>query len=224
MSEMQDYLDRHYCEAATIADRVGISLVELDELIDARLVPGPSYVVHLDKIISAAFGELPRGGAKPGRYFAPSERVWIRRARTCRARNEAEEVEAIFRTRISIALAAANREIFRLVDAFDDSGERLPGLDERLDEMWTAFLDGGYALCVVEADSEVRIVRKEILQEKLIALTDNGAKAACAELQADELSHLIDDYDAAAMPFAPAEYPRSSRKRLVDDLRVKSAH
>ncbi len=224
MSEMQDYLDRHYCESATIADHVGISLDELDELIDARLIPGPSYVVHSDKIISAAFGELPQGGAKPGRYFAPSERVWIERARTCRARNESEEVEATFRTRMSIALAAANRDIFRLADAFDDSGERLPGLNVRFDDMWAAFLDGVYALCVVEADSEERIVRKEILQEKLIALTDDGAKAASAELQADELSHLIDNYDAAAMPFAPAEYPRSSRKRLVDDLRVESAH
>ena len=32
---------------------------------------------------------------------------------------------------------------------------------------------------------------------------------------------LIDQYAQASMPFSPLEYARSSRKRLVDDLREK---
>lgn len=34
------------------------------------------------------------------------------------------------------------------------------------------------------------------------------------------MHELIDAYAAAAMPFSPIEYPRSSRKRLVENLRA----
>jgi hypothetical protein len=39
-----------------------------------------------------------------------------------------------------------------------------------------------------------------------------------------ELLQLIDDYAISSMPFSPAEYERSSRKRLVDDLRSAVAN
>lgn len=54
------------------------------------------------------------------------------------------------------------------------------------------------------------------------ALADHGVPAGEAEAKiAGWLLALIDDYAAAAMPFSPAEYARSSRKRLVDDLRPR---
>jgi hypothetical protein len=62
-------------------------------------------------------------------------------------------------------------------------------------------------------------VKKEMLQEKLTALTANGSDPHPAGFSKNELLQLIDDYASSAMPFSPAEYERSSRKRLVDDLR-----
>ena len=63
-----------------------------------------------------------------------------------------------------------------------------------------------------------------MLQEKLIALTANGSISAPAETSIKQLITLIDDYADSAMPFSPAEYERSSRKRLVDDLRLALAN
>ena len=53
------------------------------------------------------------------------------------------------------------------------------------------------------------------------ALRENGAIAAFTPALAARLRALIDDYGAAAMPFSPVEFARSSRKRLVDDLRAR---
>lgn len=58
-----------------------------------------------------------------------------------------------------------------------------------------------------------------MLQEKLTKLTANRSLASLADSSNEELIRLIDDYAESAMPFSPAEYERSSRKRLVDDLR-----
>lgn len=212
MTAMQAYLDRYYCEAAVVARDCGISIAEVERLVADGVVPKPSYTVFDDRIVSAAFGDLPNDGVVPGRYFAPSQCAWIERARDAAA-------EATFRECMTAALAKANRLIFRLRDAFDDAGKPTSGLDARLDAMWTHFISGVFGLCVAGADSEWVIARKEVLQEKLSELTDSGASVD--GLDRDDLSQLIDDYAAAAMPFAPAEYPRSSRKRLVDDLRSK---
>ena len=63
------------------------------------------------------------------------------------------------------------------------------------------------------------IARKEVLQEQLTAMTQNGARRAFDPAEIPALRQLIDDYAEASMPFSPIEYSRSSRKRLVDDLR-----
>ena len=62
-------------------------------------------------------------------------------------------------------------------------------------------------------------VYKEILQEKLSAITNNGSRVNYQNEDLAALKKLIDDYANSTMPFSPLEYPRSSRKRLVEDLR-----
>jgi hypothetical protein len=68
--------------------------------------------------------------------------------------------------------------------------------------------------------SAAAIAYKEILQEKLVALSENGKKLVYPVQQARAMQELIDAYAAAAMPFSPVAYPVSSRKRLVEDLRA----
>ena len=214
---MKDYLQSRYCTAEVIAARSGMSLAEFDRLVGDGVIPQPSYIILPDRAVSAVFGDLPTDGAAPGRYFAPSQAAWIARALDTGAGG----LEASFRDRMAEALAEADRSIFRLTDSFDEGGLRLPGLDARINDMWDSFVKGVFALCVVNGDCEAAIARKEILQEKLTALTAEGT--SIDGMPEEELERLIDDYAAAAMPFAPSEYARTSRKRLVDDLRLKLA-
>lgn len=69
--------------------------------------------------------------------------------------------------------------------------------------------------------AEAAIARKEILQEKLMALSDNGTRERFDASERRQLLRLIGAYARASMPFSPVEYPRSRRKRLVDDLRAR---
>lgn len=81
------------------------------------------------------------------------------------------------------------------------------------------FFNGTFGLCVADPSTGVGIARKEILQERLIDITANCSISFPANISKEELLALIDDYADSAMPFSPAEYERSSRKRLVDDFR-----
>ena len=126
---------------------------------------------------------------------------------------------------MQVALADLNATVWRLPDSFNESGLVIvAGLQARLESLWDHFLQGTFGLCVADPVSEAAIARKEVLQEKLIALSENGKKAAFSAAEAQPLLDLIDDYANSSMPFSPIEYPISSRKRLVEDLalRIKS--
>jgi hypothetical protein len=124
------------------------------------------------------------------------------------------------RNSLPAALTQLNATTWRLTDSFTEAGEILTaGMNTRLDSAWQYFLNGTFGLCVKNPESEFDSARKEILQEKLVAITENGSKSEFATADRNAVVSLINDYAAASMPFSPMEYPRSSRKRLVDDLR-----
>jgi len=230
MTELDTYLAQHYLNEAQLTAVAALGPGELEELIRGRLVPAPSYVVTDGGTVrSFVFGEMAAPGAMPGSYFHRSQAVWIARARSVAGAGgdaAAHDVEAVlkaqFTASFAAALAAFNLATWRLPDSFDDAGAPLAeGLRKRTDSAWTYFLNGTFGLCVANPVSEAHIAYKEVLQEKLVQLSDNGARTAFTADQARALAQLIADYAGAAMPFSPVEYPVSSRKRLVDDLRAR---
>jgi hypothetical protein len=122
------------------------------------------------------------------------------------------------------ALGELNLSVWRLRDSFADDGAVIAeGLAVRVDSMWEHFLWGTFGLCVANPASADEIARKEVLQEKLTVLSENGSKQHFTADEQPALLELIDAYSHAAMPFSPAEYPMCSRKRLVDDLLARLA-
>lgn len=227
MHPLDTYLDQHYLDAVQFATHCGIDPAELDALIAAQCVPAPSYVVSGGTTVhSAVFGALPAPGARNGHYFHPATATWVARAHQLRAdvgdAAVSAQMRCMFARRLRIALARCNRTLWRLPDSFGaDGSERSPGLERRLQAMWAHFLQGTYGLCVAVPSDEAAIARKEILQEKLMALSDNGTHERFDASERKQLLRLIGAYARASMPFSPVEYPRSSRKRLVDDLRAR---
>ncbi|MES2127914.1 MAG: DUF6058 family natural product biosynthesis protein [Pseudomonadota bacterium] len=219
MSTLDLYLASHFLNAEQTAAASAISVAELDALIDARCVPAPSYVVSASGTVSSfVFGEMAAPGSAPGRYFHRAQAVWIARARQLESEVRLRER---FTQQFGAALATLNLSTWRLRDAFDASGAPIAdGLRTRTDNAWKFFLNGTFGLCVANPIAEAQIAYKEVLQEKLTQLSDNGAKHAYDAAQVPLMAALIDAYAAAAMPFSPIDYARSSRKRLVEDLRI----
>jgi uncharacterized protein (DUF952 family) len=226
MSDLDHYLAKHYVNTTQFASLCGIEVDELRDLIGRELVPGPSYVVRAGELQSYVFGVMSAPGSTPGEYFHPAMATWVVRARhdlaTHGVDRARERVRAMFDREFTAAFRELNETVFRLDDAFDEDGQPLgPGLRRRLDSAWEHFVHGTFGLCVANPDSALNIARKEVLQEQLTAMTSNGAKQAFASHELPALTRLIDAYEAESMPFSPIEYPRSSRKRLVDDLRAR---
>lgn len=229
MNETDAYLRRHYWTAERLADACGMETAQLDALLDHGLVPAPSYVVRADgSLQSAAFGDFPEAGATPGRYFHPGTVAWVERAREVLADHDADaaraELEQRFRHNFAAALADLDRALARLPDSFDDQGApRAAGLEAHTADAWDAFREGIFGLCVADPTTERAIAIKEILQETLGARRQALAEDPAAPGGHADLPALIARYAEAAMPFSPLEYPRSSRRRLVEDFGAELA-
>lgn len=227
MNSLDTYLKDYYQTADQLATVCSISTDELGALVSERLVPHASYtILEGDKLISQAFGEIDVQNSTPGQYFHPGNAAWIVLAIETKKKMGSQqahrELKERFKKNFAIALQELDKGTFRLPDSFTESGEVLPkGLNLRTESAWGSFLKGIFSLCVADPSSERSIAHKEILQEALTELTDGGSKADFSAESRRHVIELIDQYAVAAMPFSPPEYPSSSRKRLVEDLKAK---
>lgn len=226
MTELDAYLAKHYLRAEQLAAAAALTVAQLDALIAQQLAPMPAYEVSEGRLRSFVFGDMAAPGAVAGRFFPPAQLAWISLARQTRAQGDIQQAQAQlqqqFAARYGAALAVLNLTTWRLPDCFDDTGAAIAdGLRARTDSAWRYFLNGTFSLCVANPVSEAHIATKEVLQEKLVQLSDNGSKTSYTAQELALLPALIDAYAAAAMPFSPVEYVKSSRKRLVEDLRAK---
>jgi hypothetical protein len=204
------YLQQHFINKSAFASLAGISIERLDELVAAQAVPGPTYTCDQNTVRSAAFGVIACEESLTGEYFRPQCARWARIAAQATHGSERAAVLAELTSELRAALQAC---------CDDDAA----AVESRIQGYLPHFWDGTFGLCVADPSSGAGIVRKEMLQERLTRLTTNGSNPSPAGVSQHELLRLIDDYAASAMPFSPAEYERSSRKRLVDDLRPIAA-
>ena len=202
---LSSYLERHFVDKATFAGLAGISVERLDQLVGMGAVPSPTYVCRDSTISSAVFGQTEINEPLQGEYFRPECLRWVRIAAHADSGKEREAVLGQLTEELEEALRAADVEP--------------SGIQSRIQNYLPNFWNGTFGLCVADPSTGAGIVTKELLQERLTSLTGNGRDPAPAGITKTGLLALIDDYAKAAMPFSPAEYARSSRKRLVDDLR-----
>jgi hypothetical protein len=202
---MEAYLRKYFADKNSFALLANISIDRLDQLIAAKAIPDATYVCDGISVRSAAFGSIPVVGAPTGEYFRPECVRWVEIANQAPSGSERNAVVAELTHEFGIVLKA--------------HGETQEMIESKIQSWLVHFFNGTFGLCIADPSTGAGIARKEMLQEKLTALTANGSLPSPAGCSKQALLELIDDYAHAAMPFSPAEYERSSRKRLVDDLR-----
>ena len=200
------YLRNHFVDKATFASLAGISINRLDQLTAAEAIPSATYICDGISVSSAVFGDTPINESLTGEYFRPECVRWVKIANQAPLGSERTAVLAELVKELSISL--------------EDHCNTKETIEAKIQGYLPYFFNGTFGLCVADPSTGAGIVRKEMLQEKLIELTANGSLPSPANFSKEELLTLIDDYADSAMPFSPAEYERSSRKRLVDDLRL----
>ncbi len=203
------YLQEHFVDKPTFALSAGISVDRLDQLIAAKAVPAATYTCDGVSVTSAAFGATAIQESLTGDHYRPECVRWAKIANDSLPGFE----QANVLTQLESELRAA------LLEHWQDPA----AVESKIQAYLPHFWNGTFGLCVADPSSGTGIARKEILQEELTAATEGCTNSSPAGVSNTELLLLIDNYADSAMPFSPAEYSRSSRKRLVDDLRQQLA-
>ena len=202
---LKTYLQKHFVDKPTFASLLGVTVERLDELIAAKAIPGPTYTCDGSSVRSAAFGAIRIEESLSGEYFRPECTRWAKIANQAAPGKERDAVLSELTNELKTGLRTYFKD---------------PTIVEgKIQNFLPYFLNGTFGLCAADPSTGTGIARKEILQERLTELTENGSNPSPPGVSKSELLRLIDDYAVSAMPFSPAEYARSSRKRLVDDLR-----
>jgi hypothetical protein len=220
---VRDYLERYFAPETAFASACGFDADGLRDLIAAGLAPAPSYVVADGHIASYVFGRTPTEDAPPGAWFARGSEAWVGRAQAAIAVSGREyagaRLHADFKRAYRDAMRAAHASEGAIPGfARDDGGFDDAAFECSFDAIWTHFLAGTFTLCVRDANDAPTICEKEVIQLRLVAATDNGAKRIYTATESSSIRALIARYLDASMPFSPAEYDRSSRRRLVADV------
>lgn len=206
---MRSYLDERFVGREAFCSHAGISPRRLDAILRAGAAPGPSYIGTGHSLWSAAFGLLPCDEPILGEYFRPECARWASLA--------AAAPEGMERTSSISVLAGELRDTLSM--HIQDPA----AVEDTVRGCLKAFADGTLGVCVADPSTGHGIAKKVLLQGKLSSLASDGELHLPSGLAEQDVLRLVDEYSAASMPFSPLEYPLSSRKRLVDDLRAAVA-
>jgi hypothetical protein len=191
------YLDTHFLTRAQLLDLAALGDAELGQLQRAGAVPRPSYRLALDLACDSFFGLHEEHVARE--YYARGTPAWIGAVRAA-----PDAAFACFAQRYRARLAQL--ELRSSAPKLND------GLDAHLRDEWQHFLSGTYGLCTRTGLPE-QIAEKEAAICVITELVEHGdsprLRAAVALLV------------RASSPFAPHERARSSRRRLVEDVRLR---
>ena len=222
---IERYLRERFLPADAFAQVCGIGEAELSQLVERGLAPRAAYETDGDTIRSFVFGTLPAPGISADRWFNPHSTHWVARAQRELVGHEGDAEAAA----IALQMRFRDNYLQALRDTHEAGGP-IPGLhdatghfdeaafDAQFPDIWRHFLAGTYGLCVAHPFDEAHIVAKEAAQARLTHLTSNGTRRDFDDGQKAAVRELIARYEVLSMPFSPAEYARSSRKRLVEDM------
>jgi len=207
-----------------LAQAVGISASDLNDLIAAECGPGAIYAFSTGYgWWSALAGHVDGHDGPPPpeaeRWFAPAAAWGFRRAILARRRGAsleeaARQNAALFAEEFVGALECLPEARFGFADCFDRNGIVGSVARARAAEEWAAWIGGGYAVCLRIFTGET-CVRKESLGACLKA---HIASPECHPMAADEALSMCERLAQLMLPFAPWQRPCGTPGVTIDRL------
>ncbi|BBN83708.1 hypothetical protein PA25_36930 [Pseudoalteromonas sp. A25] len=203
--QLLDYLNDNFISLSQLLSASGASEQELRLYQLNGMMPKASYVLNLHLSCNSFFGHHQE--QTECEYYAKGYLYWLG---IVQANADPEFIYQAFSQRYQQTLDALKAQGYQCND------EKLSTkLAEHIESEWQHFLSGSYGLCTRSGLPE-NIAAKELAIAQINELTRNE------NLGANELSALtkaVDLLDKASACFAPHERQRSSRHRLVDEVR-----
>jgi hypothetical protein len=202
------YLTEYFLAEEQLIAACAIDVEQLHALQSAGVAPAPAYKVTLNIACDSFFGGHEERAQR--QYFATGAVSWVNDVQGLDARGAFTLFANRYRARLD-ALKA---------DGYVCSSEKFnAGLDAHLEQEWRAFLEGTYGLCTRSGLPE-DIVAKELATAIINELT---GEQPFDQRQRPRLAAAVELLDRSCALFAPHERARSSRQRLVTQVRIDYA-
>ena len=206
--ELIRYLNDGFLTQEQLLAAAAIDQASFENLQQRNLMPRPSYTLNLDVSCNSIFG--PHREQLEVAYYARNYLAWIDLIRSLSSNEDAFQVfSARYKARLQDLFASGLTTHHEKVNA---------GLDAHIVEEWGHFLDGTYGLCTKSGLPD-DIAAKELAVLIVKEITEERYDKALSPAERDRLTAAVNLLDAASAPFAPHERLRSSRYRLVDQVR-----
>lgn len=205
--ELLTYLNKHFYTREQLLDIAKVSESQFDSFLSQGVMPCYSYKLEVSLTSDSFFGEHSEN--KSTEYFAKGYVAWLGLLQTLDNKNDAY---SIFVERYKNQLDDLAKEGFSSND-IKVNGE----IDSHIKEEWGHFINGIYGLCTKSGLPE-DIACKELA---ILIINTFANKEELNSSEEAELISAVNLLDSSSSLFAPHERIKSSRHRLINEVRRK---
>lgn len=199
------YLNDNFYTRQELLDVSKITELQFSDFQKQSVMPACSYKLKLNLISDSFFGEHTQ--SDDIEYYAKGYVAWLG---SLQVLSNTKDAYSLFSDRYKIKIKQLNN------DGFVSKDTKLnQALDLHIQEEWGHFLNGIYGLCTKSGLPE-DIASKEVAITLINALI---VKDKLSKDETIELKKAVTLLDNASSFFAPHEREKSSRHRLIDEVR-----
>ncbi len=224
--ELESYLEERYVSLREIAERTGLAVERLEDLIATGCMPGASYERRRREELWAHInGDADTVSLKTvSRYFAADVITWVLSIAPRLERNSPRQLAPVLKEELRAGFLDGLVRHGGGAIAYggfmaEDGAVDQQGFDIHFETyVWTNWRAGTWGICVHDSWDIRNVARKTVAVERLKRLTRDGTRTSYSPAEASEVRHAMTEYDAIVPPFAPHDRHEASRARLVDAL------
>lgn len=207
------YIEENYLESEEIISIMNLTPDKFDKLIEAKLIPQPSYVIDSEITISSSLDDNHKIVSSK-KYFPKSI---LKLIADNTLHHNPEKFKKDFRENLLNNLKNHEYKTFAYGNVFDENGQIDPGKAVKaLEEEWDYFCKGIYGICTLESNEEA-IIEKEIAIKRILNFIETKSSAITEE-EINQLKELNDVFNEYTSDFAPYQRELSSRGKYLDKL------
>ncbi|WP_282628086.1 DUF6058 family natural product biosynthesis protein [Empedobacter sedimenti] len=212
------YIHDNFIEKEIILSHFGIDEKNFDELIEAKIIPGPSYTFEISRKITSTLNDSITENYTE-EYFSKNTVVLI--DKYLKSNFSFEYGKSNFREKFKKILTNHENKEFAYNNIFKTTGIDEAKFDENFEDEWDFYINGGYGICTLNA-TEQEIVEKEIVVKKIMKLYNDSLNRDLNDEEIKELISLDIQFNKVAALFAPYQRINSSRGKYLDQLLKKN--
>lgn len=207
------YIEENYLESEEVISIMNLTPDKLNRLIEAKLIPQPSYVINSELTISSSLNDNHKIVSSK-KYF-PKSILNLIADNTLH--HNPEKFKNDFRENLLSNLKNHDHKIFAYGNVFNENEEIDENkIDNALEEEWGHFCKGIYGICTLEGNEEA-IIEKEIAIKRILKFIETKSSTITPE-EINHLKELNEVFNNYTSDFAPYQRETSSRGKYLDKL------